>query len=113
MNEIENSEITAIGYKNPPKQYSYKPGQSGNLEGRPKNTLKQYSQRKFSNMTDKQKETWLKTHKVSGIDEWKMAEGLPKADIEHSGNLTISQVLDQLENGQETSGQKLESKQSI
>ena len=88
MESVENSEVSAIGYKKPPKEYSFKPGQSGNEAGRPPNTLKQYSQRKFSNMTDKQKEAWLKAHKVSGIDEWKMAEGLPKADIEHSGEVT-------------------------
>jgi hypothetical protein len=72
----------------PKEDTQFKPGQSGNPSGRPKNTLKDYTQRMFSSMSDEQKLAWLKSHKVTGIDMWKMAEGLPKADIEHSGEVT-------------------------
>ena len=44
---------------------------------------------------------------------WNYLDGMPAQKLEHSGSLTISQVLDELENGQKISGQKLEDKQSI
>lgn len=66
-------------------------GVSGNPGGRPKNTMKDYISRKFSNMTDEQKEQWLKENKISGIDQWKMGEGNPKQDVDSkiNGNLTV------------------------
>ncbi len=78
---------TAISTKSD-KPWQFQPGVSGNPSGRPKNTLKDYAQRMFSAMSDDEKKAWLKTHKVTGIDVWKMAEGLPKADVEFSGEVT-------------------------
>lgn len=82
-----------------------------NPGGRPKNSLKSYVARMFAEMSDKEKKEWLKSNKISGIDQWKMGEGNPLNDVDLRGNLTISQVLDELENdGQEVKRQKLENK---
>ena len=51
----------------------------------------------FMEMDDFEKKQWLRANKVSGIDIWKMGEGAPKQDTELKGNLSISQVLDELE----------------
>lgn len=61
---------------------TFKTGISGNPSGRPKNTLKDYMSRKFSAMTDGEKEQWLKTNKISGELQWKMAEGNPAQDTD-------------------------------
>lgn len=66
----------------------FKKGMSGNPGGRPKNTLKDYVREMFIKMTDEDKKKWLKDNKISGIDQWKMGEGLPKNDIELSGEIT-------------------------
>ena len=70
------------------EQGKFKPGMSGNPLGRPKNTLKDYVRQMFVEMSEAEKKDWLKKQKISGIDMWKMGEGLPKADIEHSGEVT-------------------------
>ena len=81
-----------------------------NSGGRPKNSLKSYMARKFANMTDKEKEKWLKEHKIDGKTQWTMGEGNPSNETELRGSLTISEVLDALENGQASQGQELENK---
>lgn len=59
----------------------------GNAEGRPKGkTLKEYQAEQFRNMSDDEKRDWLKD--VNKDTRWKMSEGLPKADVEISGELT-------------------------
>ena len=53
---------------------------------------------------------------MRGLDKnevWRMAEGNPKQDTEHSGSLTISQVLDELEHGQTTTEQGMENQQPL
>lgn len=84
----------------------FKPGVlwRGNKNGRPKGSksLKTYAKEVLQDMTDDEKLEFLE-----GVDKkvlWEMAEGKPKQETEHSGNLTISQVLDNLENGSEASG---------
>jgi len=46
--------------------------------GRPRGkTMKEYVAEKFRTMTDEEKIIWLKDRGITGIDEWKMAEGQP------------------------------------
>jgi len=67
-------------------------GVSGNPGGRPKNTLKDYLRRKFSSMTDEEKEEFLKG--VSAIDQFRMAEGNPHTTTDvTSGDAPINPVL--------------------
>ncbi len=73
----------------PKEDTQFKPGQSGNPGGRPKGSLKSYIASKLANMTPKQKEAWLKTHKISGIDQWKMGEGNPDTGIVPKGSGTV------------------------
>ena len=55
-------------------------GVSGNPSGRPKDTLKEYLRKKFTGMTDEEKEEFLK--KVSAEVQFKMAEGNPDTQSE-------------------------------
>lgn len=83
-----------------------------NPTGRPKNSMKSYVAKKLAELSDKDKAKWLKEHKISGIDQWKMGEGNPSNEIEHKGKLTIEQVLTNIEN-EETPGQKVEDEKSV
>lgn len=44
---------------------------------------------------------------------WNYLDGMPAQSLDVKGSLTISQVLDQLENGSETEGQSMENEQSV
>lgn len=83
-NEYKLGGITGKGFM---------PGVSGNPSGRPKGTLKDYVRKKFMEMSDEDKEEWLKENKILGIDQWKMGEGNPdtNADIT-TGGMPIIQV---------------------
>lgn len=78
------------GYADPPKEYQFKPGQSGNPKGKPKDTLKAFMARKFRAMSDEEKEAWLTANKVDPNLIWQMAEGRPDTKTEHSGEMTIN-----------------------
>lgn len=59
-------------------------GVSGNPTGRPKSTLKDYLRQKFNNMSDEDKEIFLKG--ISPEVQFKMAEGNPAQGIDHTTN---------------------------
>ena len=84
MEEPQNRENSG---RNP--DGTFKLGVSGNPGGRPKNSLKDYVKAKLSEMTDTEKEEYLK--QVPKDLQWRMAEGNPQADIT-SGGEKIQQI---------------------
>ena len=64
-----------MGYKDPPKEHQWKPGQSGNPKGRPKDTMKDFIRSEFRTMSDEQKRKFLKM--VPNLDQIKLGEGNP------------------------------------
>ena len=95
---MEESDTSEIKQHRP---WLFQPGVSGNPKGRPKGvkTLKTYVSQMLRDMSDKEKLEFLKGLPKDKI--WEMGEGKAKQDTEIRGSLTISQVLDALENGQE------------
>lgn len=76
-NNAESTKLGGITGK------GFMPGISGNPGGRPKDTLKAFVARELRDMSDDEKREWLKEHKITGIDIWKMGEGNPenKTDV--------------------------------
>lgn len=83
------------------KPWQFKKGQSGNPNGRPPGkSLKERAKAMLNAMTPEEEQEFLE-----GIDKrtiWEMAEGKAKQDMDVRGNINISQVLDELENGRST-----------
>jgi len=78
---------------------TFKKGMSGNLKGRPKGqSLKEYDRERFSRMTDEEKEAFLS--KVNPGLRYRMAEGNPKKDPGRTWGFNISQVLNEMEDGE-------------
>ena len=68
------------------REFRWKPGQSGNLKGRPKGkSLKEYSREYLSKMTDEERMEFMEG--LNKVDIWKMAEGNPenKSDVTSDG----------------------------
>lgn len=63
-----------------------------NAGGRPQNSMKSYLARKLASMTDRQKEAFLKAHKVSGKDMIEFGEGKAKQDMDIHGEI-VSKVV--------------------
>jgi hypothetical protein len=77
--------------------YQWKKGQSGNLHGRPKGkSMKEWAREYLERLTDEERDAFMEGIPKEVI--WKMSEGNPKQDTEIRGTLTISEVLDKLEN---------------
>lgn len=96
------------------KPWQFKPGQSGNPGGRPKGTvsLKTWAKNYIQTLSDEERIEFLTG--MNKKDVWEMAEGKAKQENEVTGNLTISQVLDQLDNnGQSPQEQGVEDKPSL
>lgn len=100
-----NDEVTGEQDKNTKewlKPWQFKPGQSGNPSGRPKGSvsLKEFARKYLREMTDEEKIEFLEG--MNKKDVWEMGEDKAKQGTELSGGLTISQVLDSLEDGPKT-----------
>lgn len=63
--------------------------QNINPGGRLSNSMKSYLARKMAGMSDKQKEKFLKEHKVTGKDQIEFGEGKAKQDIGIPEEVTI------------------------
>lgn len=81
------------------RPWQFQPGVSGNPGGRPKGSksLKTYAREYLLSLSDEEKLEYMKG--MDKKDIWEMSEGRAKTDVELSGSLTISDVLDNLENG--------------
>lgn len=70
------------------RPWLFKKGQSGNPKGRPKGkTLKEYAKEYLACMTEEERQDFLDGLPKETI--WKMAEGNPAQDNNHSGEVII------------------------
>lgn len=94
------------------KPWQFKKGQSGNPFGRPPGpSLKERAKSYLAGLTDEEAIEFFEG--MNKKDVWEMAEGKAKQDVDFKGTLTISDVLDSLEDGQTTEGQDVESQSSL
>ncbi len=62
--------------------------------------MKEYARQYLERMTDEERDEWLEGIEKDKI--WEMSEGKAKQDMELTGKLSISQVLDGLDDGPKT-----------
>lgn len=75
----------------PMEDTQWKPGQSGNPAGRPKDTMKDFMRRRFKLMTDDEKEAFLKL--VPAAEQIRLAEGNPHQTSDNTTEVTIPKPL--------------------
>lgn len=63
-----------------------------NPGGRPKNSMKSFIAAKLAEMTNEEKEKWLKSMKISGEFQWRMGEGQPKLDVDLEHTVTAKVI---------------------
>ncbi len=70
------------------KPWQFKKGQSGNPSGAKRGKkVKTYLAERFMAMTDKEKDAFL--NQISPDLAWRMAEGNPPQEVEHSGEVAM------------------------
>ncbi len=125
--EIQSSPEVSLELKEQPKikskkeprgarlaPYQFKKGQSGNPMGRPPGrSLKDRAKAYLAGLSDDEAVDYFEG--MNKKDVWEMAEGKAKQDLEHSGVVTISHVLDSLEDDsrQETTEQGVADEPSV
>jgi hypothetical protein len=74
------------------KGYQFQPGQSGNPGGKKKGTksLKTFAREYLENLPDEEKVNFLASLPEELV--FRMAEGNPKQDTEHSGRIEVSGI---------------------